>query len=200
MKLLLVEDEKKLSDALIKGLKSAGYAVDAAYDGKEALEQLAANEYDLLILDLQLPKVDGFEVLRELRKNDPKTKVLILSARGGIEDRVHGLDEGANDYLTKPFDLRELKARIRNLLRMEFVSRPSILTFRDLTLDTRSKIVRYKEKTIPLTRKEYGILEYMMIHPTVTVSAEMLMEHVWQSDFDPFSNTIRYHMHSLKKS
>lgn len=199
MRILLVEDERKLSDSIVKGLTNAGYAVDAAYDGEEALYEYEVNEYDLIILDLNLPKKDGLDVLREIREKDNEMKVLILSARTKVDDRILGLDEGANDYLIKPFDFGELKARIRNLLRRDFVQKPQDLTLNGLTVDTKAKRVLYHTQEITLTRKEYGILEYLMLHKNQIISAETLTEHVWNNEFDPFSNSFRYHIHSLKK-
>ena len=199
MRILLVEDEKKLSDSIVKGLSNAGYAVDAAYDGEEALYEYEVNEYDLIILDLNLPKKDGLDVLREIREKDNEMKILILSARTKIDDRILGLDEGANDYLIKPFDFGELKARTRNLLRRDFVQKPQDLTLNGLTVDTKAKRVLYHTQEITLTRKEYGILEYLMLHKNQIISAETLTEHVWNNEFDPFSNSFRYHIHSLKK-
>lgn len=199
MRILLVEDERKLSDSIVKGLSNAGYAVDAAYDGEEAFYEYEVNEYDLIILDLNLPKKDGIDVLREIREKDNEIKILILSARTKIDDRILGLDEGANDYLIKPFDFGELKARIRNLLRREFVQKPQDLTLNGLTVDTKAKRVLYHTQEITLTRKEYGILEYLMLHKNQIISAETLTEHVWNNEFDPFSNSFRYHIHSLKK-
>lgn len=199
MRILLVEDERKLSDSIVKGLSNAGYAVDAAYDGEEALYEYEVNEYDLIILDLNLPKKDGLDVLREIREKDNEMKVLILSARTKVDDRILGLDEGANDYLIKPFDFGELKARIRNLLRREFVQKPQNLELNGLTVDTKAKRVLYHTQEIKLTRKEYGILEYLMLHKNQIISAETLTEHVWNNEFDPFSNSFRYHIHSLKK-
>lgn len=199
MRILLVEDEKKLSNSIVKGLTNAGYAVDAAYDGEEGLYEYEVNEYDLIILDLNLPKKDGIDVLREIREKDNEMKFLILSARTKIDDRILGLDEGANDYLIKPFDFGELKARIRNLLRRDFVQKPQDLTLNGLTVDTKAKRVLYHTQEIALTRKEYGILEYLMLHKNQIISAETLTEHVWNNEFDPFSNSFRYHIHSLKK-
>lgn len=199
MRILLVEDEKKLSNSIVKGLTNAGYAVDAAYDGEEALYEYEVNEYDLIILDLNLPKKDGIDILREIREKDNEMKILILSARTKIDDRILGLDEGANDYLIKPFDFGELKARIRNLLRRDFVQKPQDLTLNGLTVDTKAKRVLYHTQEITLTRKEYGILEYLMLHKNQIISAETLTEHVWNNEFDPFSNSFRYHIHSLKK-
>lgn len=199
MRILLAEDEKLLSGYLVKGLKNSGYAVDAVYDGDAALYEYAVNEYDLIVLDLNLPKKDGLEVLREIREKDADIKILILSARSKVEDRILGLDEGANDYLIKPFDFGELEARIRSLLRRAFSQAPVVLSMQGLELDTGAKKVVYQGQEIPLTRKEYGILEYLMRHKNQVISAEELTEHVWNNEFDPFSNTFRYHIHSLKK-
>lgn len=199
MRILLVEDEKMLSDMIAKGLRNTGYAVDIAYDGEDALFQYEVNEYDLIILDLNLPKVDGLDVLRKIRETDSEIKILILSARTKIGDRILGLDEGANDYLIKPFDFGELTARIRGLLRRKFVQAPLILDLNDLRVDTKAKKVMIADTVIVLTRKEYGILEYLLLHKNRVISAEELTEHVWDSEFDPFSNTFRYHIHSLKK-
>lgn len=199
MRILLAEDEKLLSGYLVKGLKNSGYAVDAVYDGDTALYEYAVNEYDLIVLDLNLPKKDGLEVLREIREKDADIKILILSARSKVEDRILGLDEGANDYLIKPFDFGELEARIRSLLRRAFSQAPVVLSMQGLELDTGAKKVVYQGQEIPLTRKEYGILEYLMRHKNQVISAEELTEHVWNNEFDPFSNTFRYHIHSLKK-
>lgn len=199
MRILLVEDEKMLSGFIVKGLRNAGYAVDPVYDGEEALYEYEVNEYDLIVLDLNLPKKDGLEVLREIRARNQEIKVLILSARTKVGDRILGLDEGANDYLIKPFDFGELEARIRNLLRWEFVQKPLNLSLGDLRVDTKAKRVYFDDREIALTRKEYGILEYLMSHKSQVISAEELTEHVWDNEFDPFSNTFRYHIHSLKK-
>ena len=199
MRILLVEDEKTLSDMIAKGLRNTGYAVDTVYDGEDALFQYEVNEYDLIILDLNLPKVDGLDVLRKIREMDSEIKILILSARTKIGDRILGLDEGANDYLIKPFDFGELAARIRGLLRRKFVQAPPILDLNDLRVDTKAKKVMIADTVIVLTRKEYGILEYLLLHKNSVISAEELTEHVWDSEFDPFSNTFRYHIHSLKK-
>ncbi|MDO4307113.1 MAG: response regulator transcription factor [Eubacteriales bacterium] len=199
MRILLVEDEKMLSGFIVKGLRNTGYAVDPAYDGEEALYEYELNEYDLIVLDLNLPKKDGLEVLREIRAKNQEIKVLILSARTKVGDRILGLDEGANDYLIKPFDFWELEARIRNLLRWDFVQKPLNLSLGYLQVDTKAKRVYFDDREIALTRKEYGILEYLMSHKSQVISAEELTEHVWDNEFDPFSNTFRYHIHSLKK-
>ncbi|WP_313152799.1 response regulator transcription factor [Lacrimispora sp.] len=199
MKILLAEDEKLLSSAIAKGLKKVGYAVDQTYDGEEALEYLEINKYDLLILDLNMPKVDGITVLKTLRGTDTELKVLILSARSEIEDKVMGLDCGANDYLSKPFDFEELTARIRNLLRWSFTYKESLLICGGLELDMLGKAVSVDSLPINLTNKEYSILEYLMFHIGKVISAEEIIEHVWDSEVDLFSNSFKYHMHSLKK-
>ncbi len=199
MKILLAEDEKLLSSAIAKGLKKVGYAVDQTYDGEEALEYLEINKYDLLILDLNMPKVDGITVLKTLRGTDTELKVLILSARSEIEDKVLGLDCGANDYLSKPFDFEELTARIRNLLRWSFTYKESLLICGGLELDMLGKAVSVDSLPINLTNKEYSILEYLLFHIGKVISAEEIIEHVWDSEVDLFSNSFKYHMHSLKK-
>lgn len=199
MKLLLVEDEEMLSSIITKGLCKLGYAVDTVYDGEEALYNYEINEYDLIILDLNIPKIDGLEVLQTIRKNDMDTKILILSARTKIGDRIIGLDEGANDYLIKPFDFGELDARIRNLLRRNFIGTSSILTLDKFRIDTNAKKVCYENEILNLTRKEYNIFEYLLLHKNQMISAEHIIEHIWDNEFDPFSNTVRYHIHMLKK-
>jgi len=199
LRILLVEDEVMLSGIIVKGLRNLSYAVDTAFDGEEALYCYEVNEYDLIILDLNLPKVDGLDVLENIRSYDSTTKILILSARTKVDDRILGLDKGANDYLVKPFDFGELEARIRNLLHRDFSQRPSILVAGNLQMDTKAKKVSFNGIALNLTRKEYGILEYLLLHKNQVISAEQLTEHVWDSEFDSFSNTLRYHIHSLKK-
>lgn len=178
MRLLLVEDERKLSQVLAKGLKKLSYTVDQAFDGEEALELFSVYGYDLVVLDLNLPKIDGWEVLRQIRQQDRQVKVLILSAKNQVEDKIAGLDLGANDYLEKPFDFLELAARIRNLLRWEFVQRESQWEDGRLKIDFSAKTVLVDGEEIALTHKEYGILEYLVQNRTRFVSAEELLEHV----------------------
>lgn len=199
MRILLVEDERDLNYAMAKGLKKSGYAVDSAYDGEEALDLFHINAYDLILLDLNLPKIDGIDVLKEIRKEDLYVRIIIVSARTAIDERVLGLDLGANDYLIKPFDFKELEARIRTLLRMNYYQNPSILTVLNLSLNTNSKKVYIDDIEIELTRKEYSILEYLMLHKDRLVSNEELFEHIWDCEADEFSNTLKFHMHSLKK-
>lgn len=199
MKILLVEDEELLSQAIAKGLKKSGFAVDQAYDGEAALYCYEVNTYDLIILDLNLPIIDGSEVLKQIRVTDFQTKILILSARSEINDRVLGLNQGANDYLVKPFDFEELLARINNLIRREFVQTPSVISVGNITIDLLAKTVKTNEATLSLTNKEHNILEYLMLNQNKMISQSELIEHVWNSESDPFSNALKFHLHSLRK-
>ncbi len=199
MKLLVVEDEKGLQGIIAKGLRKCGYAVDTADDGEDALELLEINEYDLIVLDLNLPKVDGIEVLRTVRSTNKTMKILILSARAEIEDRILGLDDGANDYLVKPFDFKELEARIRCQLRQQVVMQSLELTVAGITLDQAKCIAALGRRELQLTKKEYAILQYLMIHKNTVISSEQLIEHVWDSEVDLFSNSLKFHMSSLRK-
>lgn len=199
MKILLVEDEDLLSNVIAKGLRKIGFAVDQVYDGESALYSYEINSYDLIILDLSLPIIDGMEVLTRIRKNDFKTKILILSARSEIIDRVSGLNQGANDYLVKPFDFDELVARIHNLIRQTFIQTPPILSTGNLTMDLLAKTVAVNNVFLSLTNKEYAILEYLMLNQGKVISPSELIEHVWNSEADPFSNALKFHLYSLKK-
>lgn len=199
MKLLLVEDEVFLSNSIAKGLRKRGYAVDCAYDGEEALALYGINEYDLMILDLNLPKVAGLEVLRRIRSEDTALRILILSARSAVDDKIAGLDGGGNDYLTKPFDFAEMEARIRALLRQEVRMKAVDLSCGGLRIDTAAKQVYWKDVPVELTKKEYSILEYLMTYPDKVISPEELIEHVWDSQADLFSNAFRFHISSLRK-
>ena len=199
MRLLIVEDEKQICDMVAKSLYGVGYEVDTCYDGEEALECILTEDYDLIVLDLNLPGMDGMEILRELRRENEETKVIILSARGQIADKVEGLDAGANDYLSKPFHLAELEARIRSLTRRQFIQRDVCLQCGKITYDTKSRIAVVDGIAINLTRKETGVLEYLMLHQGRPISQEELIEHVWDSSVDSFSNSIRVHISSLRK-
>ena len=199
MRLLVVEDEKKLCDMIAKSLHLAGYEVDTCNDGEQALDMIYAEMYDLIVLDLNLPGMDGMDILRELRKENEETKVLILSARSQIADKVEGLDSGANDYMEKPFHLQELEARIRSLTRRKFVQKDVCLESGGIKFDTVRREAYAKGKMISLTRKENGILEYLLLNPGRPVSQEELMEHVWDASVDSFSGAIRVHMSSLRK-
>ena len=192
MHLLVVEDERTLCETIVKSLKRLAYSVDFCFDGERALELLGTEKYDLVVLDLNLPKVDGLSVLKQLRQTDRDTRVLILSARSEVADKVKGLDLGANDYLSKPFHLAELEARIRSLTLRQFIQQDVLLACGALTFDTRSRIAKAEDKELSLTRKETGILEYLLANQGRPVSQEELIEHV-------FSNSIRVHISALRK-
>ena len=199
MRFLVVEDEKSLREDIAKKLRLSGYEADTCEDGESAQFLLSVERYDLVLLDLNLPKTDGLTVLRELRKTDQETPVLILSARSEISDKVEGLDAGANDYLAKPFHLAELEARVRSLTRRQFIQRDVCLRCGRLTFDTKSRLAMADGQPIPLTRKESGVLEYLLLHQGRPVSQEELIEHVWDSSVDAFSNSIRVHISALRK-
>ena len=199
MRLLVVEDEHSLREDIARKLRLSGYEVDACADGEAALEALTAERYDLVLLDLNLPKVDGMQVLRSLRRHDLETCVLILSARSEISDKVEGLDAGANDYLSKPFHLAELEARVRSLTRRKFIQQDVCLCCGRLSFNTRSRVATVDSQTLALTRKESGVLEYLLLHQGRPVSQEELIEHVWDGSVDSFSNSIRVHISALRK-
>ena len=199
MHLLVIEDERVLCETIVRSLRRLAYSVDHCYDGDKALELLGTERYDLVLLDLNLPGKDGMTVLRTFRQRDRKTPVLILSARSEVKDKVEGLDAGANDYLSKPFHLAELEARIRSLTLRQFTQQDVLLTFKALNFDTRSRTATVNGQTLALTRKETGILEYLMVHQGRPVSQEELMEHVWDNSVDSFSNSIRVHISALRK-
>ncbi len=199
MHLLVIEDERVLCETIVRSLRRLAYSVDHCYDGDKALELLGTERYDLVLLDLNLPGKDGMTVLRTFRQRDRKTPVLILSARSEVKDKVEGLDAGANDYLSKPFHLAELDARIRSLSLRQFTQQDVLLTFKALSFDTRSRTATVNGQTLALTRKETGILEYLMVHQGRPVSQEELMEHVWDNSVDSFSNSIRVHISALRK-
>lgn len=199
MKILIVEDEKDLQETIAEGLKIDGYAVGTCNNGEEAIEICMIENYDLIILDLNLPKVDGMKVLEEIRKKNSEIKILILSARNDVINKVNGLDLGANDYMTKPFEFAELEARIRNLLRRDFVQKNNILTFDKVKMDLSKHTVYIDGKEVILTKKEFSILEYFMLNPNKTISQEELIEHIWDSTVNSFSGAIRVHITALRK-
>lgn len=199
MRILVVEDEIELCNTIAEGLEIDGYAVDTCYDGNEAYDLMYVENYDLVILDLNLPGMDGIEILEEIRKTNNEIKILILSARGSISDRVKGLDIGANDYLIKPFDFEELEARIRNLLRRQFIQVNSVLEFDNIKLNTVKRTATVNNEDIILTKKELAILEYLLLNQNKVVSKEELIEHVWNMDVDSFSNAVRVHIATLRK-
>ncbi|MCC7157576.1 MAG: response regulator transcription factor [Bryobacterales bacterium] len=197
MKILVVEDEKRIADFLNRGLESAGYVVDLAGDGKTALDKLHTTDYDLVILDLMLPDLDGLAVLEKARNRKVSPPVLILSARGGVDDRVKGLELGADDYLVKPFAFVELLARIRALLRRGQPT-PERLVVSDLTLDCiRRKVTRAGEH-IELAPKEFSILEYMMRNRGRPLSRTMIVEHVWDMEYDGLTNIVDVYIRHLR--
>ena len=199
MHLLVIEDERVLCETIVRSLRRLAYSVDHCYDGDKALELLGTERYDLVLLDLNLPGMDGMEILRELRQSNEETKVLILSARGQIADKVEGLDAGANDYMEKPFHLQELEARIRSLTRRKFVQKDVCLECGGIKFDTIRREAYAEGQIVPLTRKENGILEYLLLNLGRPVSQEELMEHVWDNSVDSFSNSIRVHISALRK-
>lgn len=199
LRLLIVEDEKQLCDTIAKSLYAAGYEVDTCYDGDEALDYILTEEYDLIVLDLNLPGRDGMDILRELRQDNDETKVIILSARSQIADKVEGLDAGANDYMEKPFHLQELEARIRSLTRRKFVQEDVCVRCGAIRFDTKKREAYAKDALLSLTRKESGILEYLLLNQGRPVSQEELIEHVWDASVDSFSGSVRVHVSSLRK-
>ncbi|MER5651269.1 response regulator transcription factor [Streptosporangium sp. NPDC002524] len=201
MRLLVVEDEEDLVDALRVGLVRAGYAVDVAYDVAQAREKLQVNSYDLVLLDLNLPGGDGFEVCRALRGTDQgqAVRIIMVTARDRLDDRVRGLDEGADDYLVKPFAFPELLARVRALLRREPGGGTAILQVGSLRLDTSRVEAHSTGRELGLTPKEFGVLHYLMTRPGHVVSAEELLEHVWDEHTDPFTNTVRVTVGNLRR-
>ncbi len=199
MKILIVEDEVDVATALGRVLSREGYSVDLAATGDCALEFLEVVDYDLLVLDLNLPDIDGLVLCRQTRMRWPRLLILILTARRDIKDVVSGLDQGADDYLTKPFHLEEIQARIRALLRRDMRCRDPLLRIRDISLDSVEHVVWQSGRRINLSRKEFGVLEYLMRHADEVISQEELLEHVWNSEIDEFSNTVRVHVLSLRR-
>ena len=199
MRVLLVEDDSRMADVIAKGLREQSYAVDVARDGEAGLYQASINDYDVIVLDVLLPKRDGYEVCRELRTRGNATPVLMLTARAAIDDRITGFDAGADDYLTKPFSFRELLARLHALLRRDSQLRPDVLEIGDLTLDSISHRVSRANDEVQLTAKEYALLEYLARRAGQLVSRAEIAAHVWDDTFDPFSNTIEVYMNRLRK-
>jgi heavy metal response regulator len=199
MRILLVEDERRIADFIRKGLSECGYAVDVASDGEEALDWPEAAQFDIIILDVMLPVRDGIEVCRELRRRRVQTPILMLTARDAVEDRVRGLDSGADDYLVKPFAFAELLARLRALARREPSVSGTRLQAGDLVLDTATREVSRQDRSIALTSKEHALLEYLMRHPNQVLTRTMIAEHVWNYDFDNATNVIDVHIRNLRR-
>jgi two-component system copper resistance phosphate regulon response regulator CusR len=198
VRILLVEDEPRLAAFIAKGLREQSYAVDIARDGEQALYLASVTPYDLLILDVLLPLRDGHSVCRELRSSGDRTPILMLTARGSVDDRVAGLDCGADDYLTKPFDFKELLARMRALLRRSATLRPPVVRVADLALDTASHTVTRAGRPVSLTAKEYALLEFLVLNEGRVVGREQIAQHVWDEYFDPLSNIIDVYVKRLR--
>lgn len=198
MRILLVEDEKKIASFIRRGLKENHYAVDVADNGNEGLFLAESNPYDLIILDIMVPGKDGIAVCRELRRKQNNVPILMLTARDDVEDKVEGLNSGADDYLTKPFAFEEFLARVRVLLRRQTSAKSSKLKVADLELDQISHKVFRAGKEIELTSTEYALLEFLMLHANEVVTRTMISEHVWNDDFDSFSNVINVYIKYLR--
>lgn len=199
MKILVVEDEEKLLESIREGLVHSGYVVDTALDGEEGSFMAFTNDYDLIILDINLPKKDGFEILREIRERDREVNIIMLTALSDVDDRVRGFDLGANDYVLKPFHFEELKARIRSLLRRQTTIKDAVIETSGISFDTTKRTFTIDGENLRLTAKEAGILEYLFFNLGRYVTTEELMEHVWNDEVDLFSNVVRVHMSALRK-
>jgi DNA-binding response OmpR family regulator len=199
MRILVIEDNHRLSSSLASNLTHEGYSVDTAYDGQEGQDLAELTPYDLIILDILLPKKDGLEVCRELRRRRIRTPILLLTARDSVDDRVQGLDFGADDYLAKPFAMRELLARLRALLRRQQPYKNGQLEIGDLVVDPVTHTVEREGRSIELTPKEFALLEYLMYHPNQVVTREMIEQHIWNYDFESESNVIDVYVRRLRR-
>jgi DNA-binding response OmpR family regulator len=199
MRILIVEDERVAAEVLAKGLREHAYAVDIAGDGASALEQAATSDYDLIVLDVLLPRINGLDLCSRMRADGLSTPILMLTARGGPDQRVEGLDAGADDYLPKPYHFPELLARVRALLRRGPALAPSTLSVHDLTVDTRARRVERAGRGVPLTTKEYALLEYLIRRQGEIVGRADIAEHVWDDSFDPMSNLIEVYIQRLRR-
>ncbi len=199
MKILVVEDEERLLESIREGLTHSGYVVDTALDGEEGSFMAFTNDYDLIILDINLPKKDGFEILREIREKDREVNIIMLTALSDVDDRVRGFDLGADDYVLKPFHFEELKARIRSLLRRQTTIKNAVIETNGISFDTTKRTFTIDGEILRLTAKEAGILEFLFFNLGRYVTTEELMEHVWNDEVDLFSNVVRVHMSALRK-
>jgi len=199
MRVLIVEDDPRLGNTLAKGLREQAYAVDVARDGERALELTAVNSYDAIVLDVMLPRRDGLDVCRVLRERGSRVPVLMLTARDTVDDKITGLDAGADDYLTKPFAFGELLARLRALMRRGSELLPSVLTVGDLVVDTRSQTARRRGRTLSLTAKEYALLEFLARHAGRVLGRAEISAHVWDENHDPWSNTLEVNINRLRR-
>ena len=199
MRILVVEDEQTAASVLAKGLREHSYAVDVAADGAAALEQIGSNDYDLILLDILLPRVNGLDVCARLRADGITTPILMLTARSGPDQRVEGLDSGADDYLVKPYHFPELLARVRALLRRGPKLTPSVLSIEDLNIDTRARRVERAGRSVQMTTKEYALLEYLARRRGEVVGRADIAEHVWDDSYDPMSNLIEVYIQRLRR-
>jgi len=198
VRILIIEDEEDIANAIAIKLRQEGYAVDLSFDGEQGLYTSLSIDYDLVILDLNLPLVDGLELCQQLRAIKPAILILILTARADIYDIVQGLDKGADDYLAKPFHMKELTARIRSLLRRDLRVREPIIKVRDLQLDPAARSVMKGTEPLKLSVKEYALLEYLMRHPGEVISQTEIIDHIWDDDVDLFKVSVRAHIHTLR--
>lgn len=199
MRILVIEDEVALLNDICKGLRIKGYAVDQADNGLKGYQMAIDEAYDLIILDLNLPEMDGLELLSRLKEEKEHMKVLILSANHQLETKLSGFERGASDYLTKPFYFEELEARIRVLLNRQFIQQTNMLKYHELCMDTLKRTVTVNECPLHLTTKEFSILEYVLLHEGCLITQQDIIDHVWDGDSDPFSNSIRVHLSALRK-
>ncbi len=199
MKILIIEDEPKLNKNLVEGLEKRGYAADFAYDGIEGEKMARVNNYDVIIMDIMMPNQDGIVTCKNLRSAGLTTPIIFLTAKDAVDDKITGLDFGADDYLVKPFAFDELVARIRALLRRPELSKTDVLELEDLRLDTRSQSVTIDAKPVGLTLREYGLLEYLLRNRDAVVSRDDILEHVWDRFHDLFSNVVDVHLKNLRK-
>lgn len=199
MRVLLVEDDYRLASSVASQLRQAGFAVDVVAHGEDALRESAISPYDAIVLDLQLPDLDGVEICRRLRKRGTPVRIIMATARDGVADRIAGLDTGADDYLVKPYSVQELTARLRALLRRPETALPTVYRVADLELDTATRIARRDYRTIDLTTKEFAVLEYMMRNAGRVLTREQISEHAWDANYDPFSNVIDVYVARLRR-
>lgn len=199
VRILIAEDEKSLNRIIAKQLKAAGYSVDCAFNGEEAYDLISMTDYDAAVFDVMMPKIDGFSLLRKIRNEDNNLPVLFLTARDSIEDRVEGLDIGADDYLVKPFAFEELLARIRVLIRKNSVSNSNIITVADLTVDISSRKVARGGKDILLSAKEYELLQYLAVNNGIVLSREKIEDHIWNYDYEGGTNVVDVYIRYLRK-
>jgi DNA-binding response OmpR family regulator len=199
MRLLLVEDDSRIAHFVARGLQEQAYAVDVVANGDDALYQVEINDYDVVVLDVMIPGKDGFATCRGIRSLGKRMPILMLTARDAVDDRIHGLDSGADDYLTKPFEFGELLARLRALLRRPKELRPSQILVGDLELDTASQTAKRGNRSISLTAKEYALLEFLARNANRVIGRSEIAEHVWDESFDPFSNLIEVYVNRLRR-